>query len=125
MKPTNKILIAGASTNPGRYSFFAADLMQQKGIDFELLGIKSGEVFGKEIHDIRKKPKLEGIQTITLYMSAGNQAPWHDYFLSLSPEKIIFNPGAENSELDSLARARGITTEYACTLVLLQTNQLP
>lgn len=124
MKTINKILIAGASTNPGRYSFFAADLMQQKGIDFELLGIKKGEVFGKEIHDIRKKPHLEGIQIITLYMSAENQVPWHDYLLSLSPEKIIFNPGTENPELDKLAKARGISTEYACTLVLLQTNQL-
>jgi uncharacterized protein len=124
MKPINKILIAGASTNPGRYSFFAADLMRQKGIEFELLGIKKGEVFGKEIHDIRKKPRLEGIHTITLYMSAGNQEPWYDYLLSLSPEKIIFNPGAENPELANLAKARGISTEFACTLVLLQTNQL-
>ncbi|HQY12539.1 MAG TPA: CoA-binding protein, partial [Ferruginibacter sp.] len=48
---------------------------------------------------------------------------YYDYFLSLHPKRIIFNPGAENEELADLARANGIQPVEACTLVLLSTGQ--
>jgi hypothetical protein len=37
----------------------------------------------------------------------------------LNPKRIIFNPGAENPELEKKAQAKGIETEEACTLVML------
>ena len=66
---------------------------------------------------------LEGIDTVTLYLSAANQKQYYDYILSLHPKRIIFNPGAENDELADLARQHGIQPMEACTLVLLSTGQ--
>ena len=48
-------LIVGATTNPSRYAYSAAQLFYEKGIEFIPIGIKSGQVFGKEILDLRKK----------------------------------------------------------------------
>ncbi|MGF1636067.1 MAG: CoA-binding protein [Cyclobacteriaceae bacterium] len=119
----SKTLIAGASTNPGRYAYLAADLMNNKGIPFELLSIKKGNIFGHDIYDIRQKPAIEGIDTITFYMSAAHQKPYYDYFISLAPKRLIFNPGAENAEFAEKAKKTGIKVDYACTLVLIQTGQ--
>jgi len=44
-------------------------------------------------------------------------------YSSHKTRRIIFNPGTENPELEKLAWERGITTESACTLVLLATGQ--
>jgi hypothetical protein len=41
----------------------------------------------------------------------------------LHPKRIIFNPGAENAELEKLATDNGIKPMEACTLVLLSTGQ--
>ncbi|NOR88577.1 MAG: CoA-binding protein, partial [Bacteroidales bacterium] len=47
----------------------------------------------------------------------------YDYIINLQPERIIFNPGTENSEFMQMAQKKGIEVEEACTLVLLSTNQ--
>jgi len=39
--------------------------------------------------------------------------------LSLNPERIIFNPGAENNSLFIKASQKGIYCLEACTLVML------
>jgi len=58
-----------------------------------------------------------------MYLNPRNQAQYYDYILSLKPKRIIFNPGAENAELEKLAEEKGIQTLEACTLVMLGTNQ--
>ena len=118
-----KTLLVGATTNPDRYAFFAAQLFDKKGVDFIPIGIKKGVIFGKEILELQAKPKLDAIDTITLYLSPSNQREWIDYFLSLHPRRIIFNPGTENAEFFKKAQDVGIEVLPACTLVMLQTNQ--
>jgi hypothetical protein len=49
--------------------------------------------------------------------------PYYDYIIAQSPKRIIFNPGAENSQLANLAKEKGIIAQNACTLVLLSTGQ--
>ena len=66
---------------------------------------------------------IDDLDTVTLYLNAGNQKQYYDYIFSLHPKRIIFNPGAENEELFSLARKKGILPQEACTLVLLSTGQ--
>jgi hypothetical protein len=46
-----------------------------------------------------------------------------NYILSLKPQRVIFNPGTENPQWEAQLNDYGITTEEACTLVLLQTGQ--
>ncbi len=115
-----KVAIIGATPNQSRYAYFAAEMLHQYGYDFVPLGIKSGEVFGKEIIDIRTYPKIEDIDTFTLYIGPNHQPDYYDYILSQKPNRIIFNPGTENTELVTLAKEHGIVTQEACTLVMLR-----
>ena len=68
------------------------------------------------------QPEFRKIDTVTLYLRPALQEPLYDYLIKMKPKRIIFNPGTENPELAALAQKAGITTEYACTLVLLSTD---
>jgi predicted CoA-binding protein len=116
-------LIVGATDNVERYAYRAADLLHAKGVPFIPIGIKKGVVFGEEILDLRLKPVLAGIHTITLYLGPQNQSEWIDYLIGLGPKRIIFNPGTENPLFFQKAESAGIETLEACTLVMLTTGQ--
>jgi predicted CoA-binding protein len=118
-----KVVVVGASPNPNRYSFMAAELLDSMDYDFVPIGIKKGRVSGKPILDIRTLPEIEDVDTITLYIRAEWQEEWEQYFFSLKPKRIIFNPGAENPVFEKRAREFGIETVEACTLVMLRTGQ--
>ncbi|MEM9325227.1 MAG: CoA-binding protein [Bacteroidota bacterium] len=114
-----RTLIVGASPNPDRYAYLAAHRLVERGHDILPIGIKRGEVAGEQIIDLRKRPDLQDIDTITLYINPSHQKEWQDYLLSLHPKRIIFNPGTENPTLIGAANELGIETEIACTLVML------
>jgi uncharacterized protein len=116
-----KTLIMGASTNPERYAYKAANSLLNHGHEIEMVGQREGEIKGHEIHT--DYPDLEGIDTVTMYVGPRNQPSLYDYILRQNPKRIIFNPGAENPELAEMAEAKGIEVEEACTLVLLSTGQ--
>jgi predicted CoA-binding protein len=118
-----KTVVVGATTNPGRYAYLAANMLKQYQHEVVPLGIKTGEVAGKPILDIRERPKIEGVDTITLYIGPQRQPEWYDYLLELKPRRIIFNPGTENEEFEKRAEAAGVEVEEACTLVLLRSKQ--
>lgn len=114
-----KTVIIGASPNPSRYAYLAAERLQSNNLEFIPIGIKKGEVFGQEILNIRTKPDIQDVHTITLYVGAHGLQGYEDYLIDLNPQRIIFNPGAENQLLDSMARSKGIETVFGCTLVML------
>jgi predicted CoA-binding protein len=116
-------LIVGATPNKSRYAFVAANYLKNAQIPFIPLSIKKGEVLGENILDLREKPDLKDIHTITLYLNENHQAEWEDYLLSLNPKRIIFNPGAENFSLAKKANEKGIEVLNACTLVMISTGQ--
>ncbi|MFN0032007.1 MAG: CoA-binding protein [Flavobacteriales bacterium] len=116
-----KTLVLGASLNPSRYSHLAVQSLQAAGVPVVAIGLRNGSI--GQTHIVTGKPSLQDIHTITLYMNANNQKMWYEYIFSLNPKRIIFNPGAENDELQSLAMARGIEATVGCTLVMLRTGQ--
>lgn len=118
-----KTVIIGATPNPSRYAYIAAEMLTDYKHEIVPVGIKKGELSGKTILDIRKKPAIENVDTMTLYIGKRHQPEWYNYLLSLKPKRIIFNPGTENSEFEKLANEKGIETLQACTLVLLRTGQ--
>lgn len=118
-----RTVVVGATDNPGRYAYLAANMLKEKGHEIVLLGIKKGMVVGEDILNIREKPEIGPVHTLTLYIGPQRQPEWYDYLLSLKPKRIIFNPGAENSEFEGLAQKQGIDTYRNCTLVLLSTGQ--
>ena len=120
---TKLTVVVGATDNPERYAYRAADLLQAKGVPFIPIGIKKGMVFGIEIVDLRQKPDLTNVHTLTLYLGPQNQVEWIDYLIGLAPKRIVFNPGTENPLFFSKAKAAGIEVLEACTLVMLTTGQ--
>ena len=116
-----KTLILGASGNPGRYSYLAVTRLRGKGHSVVAIGRKQATVGDVEIG--ADKQPLTDIDTVTLYLSPMHQKEYYDYILSLHPRRVIFNPGAENPELATLARANGIEPVEGCTLVMLGTGQ--
>lgn len=116
-----KTLVLGASDNPARYSWLAVNRLRGKGHPVVAIGRKTGRVADVDVQT-EKKPE-PAIDTITLYLNANHQKDYYDYILSLHPRRIIFNPGAENEELEKLAQQNNIETMDACTLVLLSTGQ--
>ena len=116
-----KTVLIGATTNPERTAFTAAQRLKANGHEVFLIGNKKGEVDGNPIH--QETPALENVDTVTLYINPKIQTEYYDYILSLHPKRIIFNPGTENDEFKKLAEAHGIQTEYACTLVLLSLHE--
>lgn len=115
-----KTVIIGATTNPARYAYIAAQMLKNHDIPFVPVGIRKGEVFGEIIQDLRESPMIDDVHTVTLYLGPQNQEPYYEYILGLKPQRIIFNPGTENDELMELAQKNGIETEEGCTLVMIR-----
>lgn len=113
-----KTLVLGASENEERYSNKAINRLVDAGHEVVAVGTKPGKVRGIEFQTELPK-QIDHLHTITMYINADKQNKLTQEILSLKPERIIFNPGAENSDLAALAREQGIQTVEGCTLVML------
>lgn len=111
------VLVLGATTNPTRTAYQAAERLVAAGHQIFPIGIKSGVVAGIPI--IHGTPDLENIHTVTLYLNPQLQEQYHDYIVSLQPQRVIFNPGTEHPAFANRLRQLGIVAEFACTLVML------
>ena len=118
-----KTVIVGASPNPARYAYLAANMLREYDHEIVPLGIRKGSAGGVPILDIRERPAIADVDTVTLYIGIQHQPPLYDYILGLKPKRIIFNPGTENEEFEKMAEEQGIEAEEACTLVLLRSHQ--
>jgi predicted CoA-binding protein len=116
-----KTLVLGATTNPSRYSFLAVNKLREEGHEVVAVGRHTGKVNDVEI--VSEQKPIEDLDTVTLYLNANNQKPYYNYIIAQKPKRIIFNPGAENEELERIAKENNIATQNACTLVLLSTGQ--
>ena len=59
-----KTVIIGATPNPYRYAYLAAERLKNHQLEFIPVGIKRGEVFGEKILNIWDKPQLTNIHTV-------------------------------------------------------------
>ncbi len=118
-----KVVIIGASDNPERYSYKAAKALLDKGFKIVLVGLQKKSIFNHEIQ-IDFPNNLSG-NVVTLYVGPQNQKPYIKALMAANPQKVIFNPGTENEELQTLLDENKIPWEEACTLVKLSLNQFP
>ncbi len=116
-----KTLVLGASTKENRYSNIAIKRLLSADHEIIAVGNRPGEVQGVAI--TTERSTVVDIDTITLYLNPERQKEYYDYIISLKPRRVIFNPGTENLELEKLLKERGIESQFACTLVLLATDQ--
>ena len=116
-----KTLVLGASLKIDRYSNYAIHSLIDAKHEVIGVGLKEGEVDGVLIY--KGFPKFENVHTVTLYLNSKRQEIYYDYIISLSPKRVIFNPGTKNVEFEKILKENKIFFEDACTLVLLSTGQ--
>lgn len=116
-----RTLIIGASENPIRYSNLAIQTLRKHQHEVVALSKRNGSVSGVTFQT--EFPAKENIHTVTLYIGPKHQQEYYQSLINLKPERVIFNPGTENYELETLLEKNGIETIQACTLVMLNTGQ--
>ena len=117
-----RVAVIGASDNPERYSYQAFKLLQEKGHTVYPVHQRIQLIDGVSVYSSIKDIS-DAIDTVTMYVSADISNLLAENILAKPPKRIIFNPGAENSQLATRAQALGINTINACTLVMLRTGQ--
>lgn len=121
-KQKERVVVAGASPKAERYSNKAVRLLQQHG--HEVLPIHPAAESIEGLTAVHSLKDIEGeVDTVTLYISPDKSSASAEDLLALHPNRVIFNPGTENPELQVKLEKANIATEQACTLVLLNTNQ--
>lgn len=116
-----KTLVIGASTKPERYSNKATRMLREYGHDVVALAKRAGLV--DEVPIQTEFPADDVIHTVTLYLGPNRQHEYYEQLLELHPERVIFNPGAENPGLKEKLESAGIEPVENCTLVMLRTGQ--
>jgi uncharacterized protein len=116
----SKVLVLGASTNKERYSYLATERLLRHGFEPVLVSNRVGEVLGLPIH---KQWPNDSLETVTLYIGAKNQGMYYNHILKGGYKRVIFNPGTENEEFETMLQDAGIEALRACTLVMLATGQ--
>lgn len=112
-----KTVVIGASDNPERYSYKATKALQKHNHEVIPVGLKDGEIDGIKI--VNGKVDIFNVDTVTLYVGPKHQPYWYEYIIGLKPKRVIFNPGTENPEFETLLQQNKIETIEACTLVML------
>jgi predicted CoA-binding protein len=116
------VAVLGASANPARYSHKAVQALMAGGHRVFPVHPALATLLGNPVY-----PALatipEPLHTITVYLSPAHQGRVGEAMLRCGPQRVIFNPGAENPVLAARLNAAGIEALNACTLVLLSTGQ--
>jgi predicted CoA-binding protein len=116
------VAIVGASPKPERYSNRAMHELLHHGHSVFLV-----HPVLKTIETFPVYPSLDelpgSVDTVTMYVSKEASASMLSSLLSIKPKRVIFNPGAENPELQAALISHGIKAVEQCTLVLLSTRQ--
>lgn len=117
-----RVVVLGASDNPERYSNQAVNRLRDNGHEVIPVHPALERIDGIEV--VPSLDRVEGaVDTLTVYVSPKVSSKLADAIVTLAPGRVIFNPGAENAELQAVLAGRGIPTLEACTLVLLSTGQ--
>ena len=120
--PAQRVVIVGASDKPDRYAHMALTLLRRHGHEVVPVHPRLTEIEGVPV--VSDLSDISGaVDTVTMYVGPAISSGLADKLIALKPQRVIFNPGSEIPELASKLQAAGITTEEACTLVLLNTAQ--
>ena len=116
------VAVIGASNKSHRYSYQAVMLLKEKGHHVYPVHPKIKEIDGEKVYASVREIDAP-IDTITLYVNRDLSDMIAADLLSRNPGRIIFNPGAENPDLEKKAADKGIVVLNACTLVMLRTGR--
>jgi len=116
------VTIIGASEKKHRFSHKAMTALMEQGYEVRLVNpfketIDSQKCF-KTITDIKEK-----INTVTLYVNPHRFRDHIEEVILAKPERVIMNPGTEDTDMEKRLEDAGIKVSRACTLVLLSTGR--
>ena len=117
-----KVAVLGASPKADRYANIALHRLQAAG--HEAIGVNpalpdlAGFACVATIGDLPT-----GVDTVTVYLGPARSQELMDQILIYGFRRAIFNPGAENPELEGALSDAGVEVLEACTLVMLSTRQ--
>lgn len=116
------VVIVGASDDPEKYSYKALKLLKAHSYNPIPVNPTKDMIDGiKCLHSISEL--TEHADTFTIYVRPQISSTMIDEIIAATPERVIMNPGAENTDLKSACEANGIRAIFLCTLVLLGTGQ--
>ena len=115
-----KTLVLGAAENPDRYSCKAVKALLRNDYEVVPVGFRSGSI--KDTVILTGMPQIEDVDTILIYMGAKKQPDFYDYILNLNPRRVVFNPGAENPELQDILKEKGVEIVNDCALIMINTD---
>lgn len=119
----NKLtLILGASPKEERYSNMAQKALVAAGHTVIPCHPGGGVIDGVEV--VAKPSVVEqNVDTVTVYVRPEIFQGVAEEVIDLHPQRVIFNPGTEDGDLECRLETAGIEVLRACTLVMLQTGQ--
>lgn len=119
---STRVAVIGASPTSGRYSNTATKKLLDAG--YEVVPVNPAT---PTIHGIPAVATIADvsppIHTVTMYVNPHISDSMIEPILQAAPQRIVFNPGAENPRLAEAAAKAGIEVVEACTLVMLSLGQ--
>jgi hypothetical protein len=117
-----KVAVLGASPKEDRYANRVLHRLAEKG--HEAIGVNPAlpEIPGfavvKAVEDLP-----DDVHTLTVYVGPERSSALAPSILARNFQRVVFNPGAENPELEKALQAKGIEVLEACSLVMLSSRQ--
>ncbi len=116
------VAVLGATDHPERFANRAIKLLKSKGHTVLAVNPLYDDVDGlkcsKSLIDCH-----ETIDTVTVYVNPDRAASYIDDIISVNPNRVILNPGTENTVMSQRLKEAGITVIEDCTLVMLNRNE--
>ena len=113
------MVVLGASPKPSRYSNQAVRLLMENGYRVTPIHPKI-----KHIEGLSVVPSLDvvtdQVHSLSLYIGPQRIQPMIDDIVTISPCRVIFNPGTESGDLQGRLDDAGIPWIEGCTLVMLR-----
>lgn len=115
------VIVIGASENPERYSYKAAQMLLEYDHPVFLVGNKTGSIFNQTIYTFEQAVNQElNPRVVTLYVGPKHQLLYAQQIVQWKPKYVIFNPGTENIDFENFLVKNDIEPLQACTLVMLK-----
>lgn len=115
--------IIGASDNPDRYAFLAAESLKRRGFEILLINPYKKSILGEPCYTSLLEAPLRA-ETVTVYVNPERFKGHLKSIIELKPRRIIFNPGTESPECYPTLQEIGTQVVEGCTLVMLDSNTL-